>query len=347
MKRCRLWMETAVLLSGCAILLSGCAVLPTEEEFDTAPVIKEYEGSSYNKYTVVRGDMVKRISVDAKYQGTVKEEILGEGTASRIRKILVEKGEKVKFGDVILQYDMPEQQKAIKEAKRSIESLALQIRQAKEMKAQELKKWKRIDGSREQKQTICSQYDAEITGCQSSLELAKLDLKSAKEERKTGNVYAGITGKAVQVNTSLEGGYADSDEAVVVLQGKKKNRFRAVTKYASYFKQGEEVTITVAGRRYRAKVRKTNPKKLIYFYPEAELSLKNGVQGSVERVIKEKKNVLYLPASLVYEMGDKKVVYAEGENGVRTIREVTVGERIDNLVEITGGLQENEQIIMN
>ena len=64
-------------------------------------------------------------------------------------------------------------------------------------------------------------------------------------------------------------------------------------------------------------------------------------------ILKEKKDVLYLPAALVYEMGDKTIVYGEGENGVKTIREVTVGEQIDNLIEITDGLQENEQIITN
>ena len=64
-------------------------------------------------------------------------------------------------------------------------------------------------------------------------------------------------------------------------------------------------------------------------------------------ILKEKKNVLYLPAALVYDMGDKKIVYVEGENGIKTIREVTIGERMGNMLEITNGLKENEQIITN
>ena len=64
-------------------------------------------------------------------------------------------------------------------------------------------------------------------------------------------------------------------------------------------------------------------------------------------ILKEKKDVLSLPLALVYDMGGKKVVYMEGKNGVKETREVTLGETINNMVEVTGGLQENEQIITN
>ena len=59
------------------------------------------------------------------------------------------------------------------------------------------------------------------------------------------------------------------------------------------------------------------------------------------------KNVISLPRALVYDMGGKKAVYMEGKNGVKETREVTLGESIENMVEITSGLKENEQIITN
>ena len=63
--------------------------------------------------------------------------------------------------------------------------------------------------------------------------------------------------------------------------------------------------------------------------------------------LKEKKNVLYLPSAIVYAMGDKHVVYYEDENGLKAMKEVTVGEVINNFTEITGGVEENEQVIAN
>ena len=41
------------------------------------------------------------------------------------------------------------------------------------------------------------------------------------------------------------------------------------------------------------------------------------------------------------------MVYIEGKNGVKEMREVTTGVQIQNQVEITSGLKENEQILTN
>ncbi|MCH5264407.1 MAG: hypothetical protein J1F02_00795 [Lachnospiraceae bacterium] len=334
-----------LLLSGC--MLCSCSILPTEEEFDAAPVVREYEGNDYNKYTLVRGDMVQKETITVTYQGTNRLETTGEGTGYRIKKVAVKKGQKVEVGDVLVQNYLAEQERTIKSSERQIESLELQIRQAKQMREQELKKLDKLGGSKKQKDNIRSQYDSQIKNCQSSLKLARLDLQSAKEEIQENNVTSDIDGTVTKVDHSFDGGYATEDDVLVVVQGKKRNRFRAKTPYASQFKKGQEVIITVGGQQYRAKAEKSWEKNLIYFYPGSELSLKNGASGILELILKEKKDVLYLPASLVYDMGGKKVVYVEDENGVKTIREVTVGEQIDNLVEITDGLQENEQVITN
>lgn len=334
-----------ILVASC--MLCSCGLLPTEEEFDTAPVVKEYEGNNYNKYTVVRGDMVQKESIAATYQGTTRVEVVGEGIGVQIKKFCVKKGQKVEVGDVLVEDYLPEQESIIKKSKRQMETLELQIRQAQQMKKRELEKLIRLGGSKEQKKSIRSQYDSQIQNCRSSLELLKLDIRSAKEELEMNTLAADIDGRITMADTSFEGGFATEDNVLMVIEGKKKNRFRAKTKFASHFKNGEEVIVTVGGQQYKATVRHTVEKNLIYLYPKTELSLKNGIVGTVDLILKEKKDVLYLPAALVYEMGDKTIVYVEGENGVKTIREVTVGEQIDNLIEITDGLQENEQIITN
>lgn len=42
-----------------ACMMCGCGILPTEEEFDAAPLVKEYSDENVGKYTVTRGDMFK------------------------------------------------------------------------------------------------------------------------------------------------------------------------------------------------------------------------------------------------------------------------------------------------
>ena len=40
-------------------------------------------------------------------------------------------------------------------------------------------------------------------------------------------------------------------------------------------------------------------------------------------------------------------MYYEDANGLKSTKEVSVGETIDTFIEITGGLEENEQVIAN
>ena len=68
------------------------------------------------------------------------------------------------------------------------------------------------------------------------------------------------------------------------------------------------------GQQYKTTVKKGKGKQ-INFVPKQELALKNAVTGTVDLVLKEKKNVLYVPSALVFDMGSKKVVYIEGKEG--------------------------------
>ena len=130
------------------------------------------------------------------------------------------------------------------------------------------------------------------------------------------------------------------------VQGTKKNRFLCKTEHGDKIREGQNVVVTVAGAQYECSVKKDSKKKM-YLYPKKSNRIKNGAVGTFDLILKEKKNVLSLPRALVYDMGGKKVVYMEGKNGVKETREVTLGESIENMVEITSGLKENEQVITN
>ena len=200
--------------------------------------------------------------------------------------------------------------------------------------------------TKEEKENVKTQYDAQIKNCRSSLELAKLDIQSLEETIREASLKAPISGTVTFVEKSLEGGYANQENLLVTIRAAKKNRFSCKTEYTSRFSQGSEVTVTVMGQQYKTTVKKGKGKQ-IYFVPKQELALKNAVTGTVDLVLKEKKNVLYVPSALVFDMGSKKVVYIEGKEGVKETREVTTGEQIQNEIEITGGLKENEQILTN
>lgn len=87
---------------------------------------------------------------------------------------------------------------------------------------------------------------------ESSLELLKMDAKIAKEEIKEEQITASVNGVVTYVDSKAEGTYGTEGEAAVKIEGKKKNRFEANSKYASHCKEGDTVTIEVKGQEYKA-----------------------------------------------------------------------------------------------
>lgn len=329
------------------VSLTSCGLLPTEEEFDAAPVVKEYEGTNFNKVAVVRGDLVRTEDISGKYKGTVREEIVPDG-ASVIKEIYVKKGMKVKAGDRIMQYHSPGSEKALRKAQNDIEKTNMQIKHARKLMELETAKQKKLGGSQKEINNIKNQYQQQIKSYESSLKLLKMDEKIAKEEIEDEEVTASVDGVVTYVNEEAEGTYGNSDKPVVKIEGKTQNRFEASSEYASKCKDGEVVTIEINAQEYKATIRKDkDSEETVYFYPTARMDLEEETICTYKVALKEKKNVLYLPSAIVYAMGDKHVVYYEDENGLKSMKEVTVGETVNNFIEITGGLEENEQVVAN
>ena len=137
-----------------ACMMCGCGILPTEEEFDAAPLVKEYSDENVGKYTVTRGDMVQSESIAVRYEGTKKSDVYGTDDGIRIKKICVSKGQHVKKGDVLLQEYLEDEEESLKTGKRQVSTLTLQISQAKQMRQRELEQLNRTGGSKEEKENV-------------------------------------------------------------------------------------------------------------------------------------------------------------------------------------------------
>nr|MBP3598758.1 efflux RND transporter periplasmic adaptor subunit [Eubacterium sp.] len=336
------------LMSAVACMsITGCGILPTEEEFDAAPVVKEYEGASFNKVTVTRGTLRKTEEIMGKYKSTVREEYVTDGVGV-VKKIHVKEGQRVEEGDTILSYNLPGSEKALKEAENQIEKLELQIKHAKRLMGLEVAKQKKLGGSKTDIANVKKQYQQQITSHESSLKLLRMDAKIAREEIEAEEITASVSGVVTFVDESAVGTYGDLEEPTIIIEGAKKNRFEANSELASHCKAGDVVTIEVKGQEYKATVKKDKESTdSIYFYPKTKLNVEDDTVCTYQVVLKEKKDVLHLPSSIVYSMSDKYVVYYEDANGLKATKEVQVGETVNNFIEITGGLEENEQVIAN
>ncbi len=344
MKRIRGYYFLA-LFSVFLCMLTGCGLLPTEEEFQAAPVTKNSDDMEYNKVKVKKGDLKKTMEIVGKYRGTTQEEITADGV-SMIKKIYVKKGQHVRIGDKVMSYELPGSENTLRQSKNNIEKLRLQIRHANQLKAAEMKRLKHLGGSASEIQNIKTQYDQQIRSYKSSLYLLQLDVKIARREIKDELITAFVTGKVVEVMDNVEGTYGSSEDPIVVIEGKKENRFVATSPYAKYCNDGEMCSVEIRNHEYKAILHRSKKnKKKIWFTLKTPVDFDDGTVCSYQVSLKEDKDVLYLPSAIVYKMGDQHIVYMEDENGLKTMKEVTVGDTVNQYTIITSGLEENDEVI--
>lgn len=336
----------AVMLTT-AGLMSGCGILPKEEEFQAAPVVKEYEGANYGKTAVKRGDLVDADDINVTYYGTLVTN-LSHADEVKIEKVFVKKGERVEEGDVLIRYYIGGSQAQLEKAKYDISVKELELKQQKELMQLEIEKQKAVGGGSKAIQLVREQYDASIRQCETELKILRLEKEEAEESIKEYDLTAPVDGKITYLEPNMEGKTGNMEDTVIKITGTAKNRFEATTKYAEKFKDGDVVKVTVGLTQYDMKVKKPGKKNKIYFYPVSDkVKFDNGTRGEAQYIISQKKDILYLPSSTVYTMGDKKIVYVEDENGMKQIKEVQTGIEVDHLTEIIAGVSEGEEVITN
>lgn len=329
-------------------LLTACGILPKEEEFQAAPLVQEFQGANYGKTKVVKGDMVDSEKVRVNFQGTTTSEMTHRD-AVKVNKVFVKKGSKVKAGDVLVRYYMEEYANRYEQADYNIKKTEMDIRHKNELLAIEIEKQKKVGGTKAEIQSVKDQYQAEINQIESNLKIYRLEKKEAKDEMRNYELRSNISGTVTYVKPDMEGKMAEYDNLAVRISGAKKNRFKADTEYAAYFKDGDIMNITVSQEVYKAKVKRVGKNSdIVYFYPlNKKLNFKEGQIGIALCIIKQKKDVLYLPSGVVYQMGNKSIVYIEDENGMKEIVEVQKGVEFNHLTEIIGGLKEGQEVITN
>ena len=79
--------------------------------------------------------------------------------------------------------------------------------------------------------------------------------------------------------------------------------------------------------------------------PNASFRLKPGMYAKVNFTVDKRENTLVVPASAVIDLGGKRGVFVPAEGNLATFRAIEQGVTTTELVEVTAGLTEGEQII--
>ncbi len=339
-----------------AVLLQGC--LPKEEVLPDAPVIKTEEMKEYKKTEVMRGDIIESVTIDCTYTALYKEDLKFSISGKVIDHIYVKEGDKVEKGDILADLVMDDTQSKIGEYNDNLESLNLDLSNLKELKvlaASSLKKLKATEGYTV---NIGEQYERDISGYENDMEkledsiyITQKRLENAREDLNNHRILAGMNGMVSFIAGYKSGDFSKAETTLITIYDPEEMLFYAEGENVKYLTSGDKVTVKMFGETVEAEVLALDEKKneaggLYLKAVKKPERLQMDAKGEITLILKEARDVLYLPASAVHEENGTSVVYVEDGDGFKSVKEIKTGFTAERKIEILSGLEEGDSVIL-
>jgi len=299
------------------------------------------ENTFFQTITVQRGDVIETVSATGFIVANAELDVEAKKSGAIIEELLVEEGEFVKEGQVLVRLEDDEEKLSILQAENALEDALLELESAKLSHAspKEIKRKER-----------------EVTEKKLALELAKKKLEEtvikapfsgiiSKVYVEKGEVIAGVgtssSNKILRlIDTSRLFAEVSVDEVDIakVKLGQKANV--KVDAYPDEIFPGKVISIareaTTSGGLVVVKV------KIELDRPDSRL--KPGFTASADIIVGEARNAIILPVEEVREKEGRYFVTVL-QNGKLTLREVEVGISDGAYIEIKRGLKEGDIVV--
>lgn len=350
----------------CSFLLTGCNVQQTDE--DKLVILEpEKESIAYTLTVASVGDVIKSEKVRCDYEQLLGVDVSFAVSGRTIKEVHVKAGDKVIKGQLIAELDIGDVDTQIKELEYKIARNKLLLSHVEENEDNDISaKWLKYIYETEHSDEKEEALEESISQLQQKNEYSREDYQDAiamdtmeleriRKEIAESYLYAEMDGTVSYAKTGLEGTISKADERIISIMGGADGVFVINdSQYAPYFKEGEEVDLTVitgigAGG-YKLVPYKMNEwgEKLLFTPAEgAELTItKAGYAGTIKIITGMKEQVLNVPVKSVHIADGKKYVYILGEGNVREVKWIETGLYGDEYVEVLSGLTEGEKVIL-
>lgn len=351
------------LLSAC--MLTSCTLLPEEETVRTAPQVRTYTRPEYNTIQVERGDLINMAKVGCNYVPVQTASLSFQLDDEFIDRCMVQTGDSVAEGQLLAQLQLGDLEARIAAAKNEIAVLKLQMEYEQERYDLQMQRLKLTTAQMDalEKKEAYEQSEKSFAQLmqskQDSLAYKELTLKGLQKKLDQRQIRAPFNGTLTRVAGFEEGDRSEFGVSVMTLVDSTRSIFRASTEHWNRFVPGEHHVITVKKEPYEAvvvsaqelglpePVRTEGKKSYVYFVlTQPSFELKDGDTGTVEIVLNERLNVLYVPANAVTAANNKPIVYYVREDGMKAYKYVEPGMTINGCTEILSGLEEGEKVIV-
>lgn len=365
--------KMALFLSFC-FLVTSCAILPAEEELPGAPVIYKYEKEEYRQKAVMRGDMVRTKEIKCTYMPAREAELSFAVGGEAVESMFVEKGDTVKKGDLLAQLSLGDLKDQIEEQNYQIQLEQIRLSQAEanyKFSDEQLRllleqNQAEKESLEAQRESLKQSYQTQRSRIEKSLEIKRKKLNELNTSLANRQIIAPMDGVVTYVYSGLSGSLSKEGEKVIVISDMNSSVFVVKGSDTQLFQIGQQVEIVSGEKTFSAK--RVDPTALNLQEPEEDLSLseeerlknaqayfqleqpdptlKEGNSGRITLVLEEKKDTLFILEDAVKSVNGQTVVYYLDDNGLRAMKEVTVGMEADGQVEILEGLNEGDIVIV-
>jgi RND family efflux transporter MFP subunit len=328
-------------------------------------------------YEVKKGDIVVKVNMT----GTIEPYVaidLKSRIDGRIERLLVDKGDRVKKGDTLIEIDKTELTGKIKEAETNLSLAELSLTDSKirlEDKLGELEKQKELFEkgivARRKLEIAQKDYDLIVNQHKSDearLSEAKQKYESIKEKLTDAVIASPISGTVLKNYIGTKEKIATGE--IIAVKGMPLLNIGNLEKFIiktsvneidiGKIKTGQQVDIlleAVLEKRYKGKITEisldaeTRTEGSLVNYPvnieilNTDEKIIPSMTAYIEAVVDKKEDVLYVPIEAVIERyGEKGTDVFEG--GKTVFRPVETGINDGNYIEITSGLNENNKVVL-
>ena len=372
-KLCRLMASITA-----ALILSGCQLMPAEETLPEIPIDRPHKKVEYNMTTVQRGDLILSQTVRCYYDLTNEETLSFSVGSVYIDSVYVTEGQQVQAGDLLATLDQENLRDQIATQQYKLDTLNLQKKQLQESKALDLQEHdilidnlkkeldtssdadsilKKIETQKQKRTNTEAQYAKKAQDLEDSIYLQELKLQETKASLETRQLRAGISGIVTFVRNYTEGQRSVKGQNVITISDWDSALFYIKGEHSTYFPVGTETVITANKTELEAVAvdpalygiappKEDESPKAYLKLKKPDPTLSDGDKGSIELILDQRLNVLYVEKDAVSTANGKSFVYVLDENGLRTTKDVTTDMVCGDYIEIVSGLQEGDRVIL-
>ncbi len=354
-----------LLIFTLALFTSGCSLAPKEEVLPDPPVISEASVEEYRKAEVIRGDIIERVTVECRYNAYNMENLSFKVNGLGIYNVYVEEGDYVKAGDILAELNMDDLDEQIEGQLEKIDLIKLRLVHQNELKDLTLSTrdtLRQMDGYNDQ---IEARYEGELAGHDDSINklegelyIDEKRLDKLFEEVEKRQLLAGIDGLISYIYDYNDWDVSDKDRRFITIYDPDSMVFVTDGNDSELFSPGQIVEVSVLNTKYPAVVLSQEEvdrfngddsvEGAIYLrLTDGNEIIETNSRGTIEFVLNEYKDVLYLPQSAVHRDNERMIVYVEDEGGFKSIKEVETGIVSDRKIEILSGLEEGDSVIID